>query len=189
MHLLLLLFTSLYFSDPSGSDLFFLSSFLLSHRSRISALTQGFSSSYMVCQGSHWLFQSLLCWRWWSLNPCVCLWWWEVQTSRLSLFGRFPTHWDLSAFQGQFWVLFWLADSFGLLILFRRSWRSSSASHGHFQCLLLENFVFWHCSLLTGSASLLECNQFGCGVIHLGYAMSIFWMLCDDQMCSPTQGR
>ena len=52
MHLLMLLFTSLYFSDPSGSNRFFLSSsgsnrfflssFLLSHRSRISAVTQGF---------------------------------------------------------------------------------------------------------------------------------------------------
>ena len=38
MHLLMLLFTSLYFSDPSGSNLFFLSSLLLSHRSRISAV-------------------------------------------------------------------------------------------------------------------------------------------------------
>ena len=60
MHLLMLLFTSLYFSDPSESNLFFLSSLLLSHRSRISAVTQGFSSDD-VCQGSHWLFQSLLC--------------------------------------------------------------------------------------------------------------------------------
>ena len=36
---------------------------------------------------SDWLFQSLLCWRWWSLNLCLhlrCSWWWEVQTSRLS---------------------------------------------------------------------------------------------------------
>ena len=56
MHLLILLFTSLYFSDPSGSDLFFLSSLLSSHRSRISAMIQGFFSSDDVCQGSHWLF-------------------------------------------------------------------------------------------------------------------------------------
>ena len=44
-------------------------------------------SSDDVCQGSHWLFQSLLCWRWWSLNPGLylhCSWWWEVQTSHLS---------------------------------------------------------------------------------------------------------
>ena len=36
------LLTSLYFSDPSGSNLFFLSSLLLSHRSRISAVIQVF---------------------------------------------------------------------------------------------------------------------------------------------------
>ena len=36
--MLMLLFTFLYFSDPSGSNLFFLSSLLLSHRSRISAV-------------------------------------------------------------------------------------------------------------------------------------------------------
>ena len=42
MPLLMLLFTSLYFSDPSGANLFFLSSLLLSHRSRIYAVTQGF---------------------------------------------------------------------------------------------------------------------------------------------------
>ena len=28
--------------------------------------------------------------------------------------------------------------------------RSSSACRVHFQCLLLVNFVFWHCSFLTG---------------------------------------
>ena len=42
MLLLMLLFTSLYFAAPSGSNLFFLSSPLLSHRSRISAVIQGF---------------------------------------------------------------------------------------------------------------------------------------------------
>ena len=75
MHLLMLLFTSLYFSDPSGSDRFFLSSLLLSHRSRISAVIQFFFFFFCVCvcvcvfvfpsddvcQGFHWLFQSLLC--------------------------------------------------------------------------------------------------------------------------------
>ena len=44
MHLMMLLFTSLYFSDPSSSNRFFLSSLLLSHRSRIAAVTQGFFS-------------------------------------------------------------------------------------------------------------------------------------------------
>ena len=42
IHLLMLLFTSLYFSDPSGANLFFLPSLLLLHRLRISAVTQGF---------------------------------------------------------------------------------------------------------------------------------------------------
>ena len=67
---------------------------------------------------------------------------------------------------------------FGLLI-FRR--RSSSANRGHFQCLLLESFVFWQCSLLVESASSSEYNQSDCGVAHLGHARSIFWMFCDDQ--------
>ena len=39
---LMLLFTSLYFSDPSGSNRFFLSSLLLLHWSRISLVTQNF---------------------------------------------------------------------------------------------------------------------------------------------------
>ena len=46
-----------------------------------------FFSSNDVCQGSNWLFQSLLCWRWLSLISCLHLhyWcWWEVQTSWLS---------------------------------------------------------------------------------------------------------
>ena len=42
MHLLMLLFIFLYFSDPSGSNLFFLISLLLSHKSRISAVIQDF---------------------------------------------------------------------------------------------------------------------------------------------------
>ena len=79
---------------------------------------------------------------------------------------------------------------FGLLIFCSgEGGRSSSASHDHFQCLFLENVVFWHCSLLIGSASSLECNQSGCGVVHLGYAMSTFRMPCNDQMCSQTQDR
>ena len=75
---------------------------------------------------------------------------------------RFPPHWDLSAFRGQTWVLCvwacWLFSGEG--------GRSASASRGHFQCLLLESFVFWLCPLLIVSASSLECNQSGCGVVH-----------------------
>ena len=96
---------------------------------------------------------------------------------------KFPTHWDLLAFRGQTWVLCVLACWF----FSGEGGRSSSASHGHFQCLLLENFMLWQCSLLTGSTSSLGCTQSGCSVVHLGYAMSIFWMPCDNQKYSSTQ--
>ena len=43
------LFTSLYFSDPLGSILFFLRSLLLSHRSRISAMIQVFFLFFWRC--------------------------------------------------------------------------------------------------------------------------------------------
>ena len=68
MHLLMLLFTSLYFSEPSGSNHFFLGSLLLLHRSRISAVTQDFflltmfakdfTSYFRHCcveGGGHWI--------------------------------------------------------------------------------------------------------------------------------------
>ena len=42
IHILMLLFTSFYFSDHSGSSLFFLSSLLLPHRSKLSAMAQFF---------------------------------------------------------------------------------------------------------------------------------------------------
>ena len=48
MHLLMLLFTSLYFSDSSGSNRFFLSSLLLSHRLRMSAVTQFFCLFFIL---------------------------------------------------------------------------------------------------------------------------------------------
>ena len=37
--------------------------------------------------------------------------------------------------------------------------------------------------LLIGSASSPRCYQSGCGVSHLGCAMSIFWMVCEGQGC------
>ena len=104
-HLLMLLFTILYFSDPSGLNLFSVLSFCHTDQEFLQ-WPRGFSSDN-VCQGSHWLFQTQLCWRCWLLNPCLylhCSWWWEEQTSHLSQLGRFPTHWDLSAFRGQTWV-------------------------------------------------------------------------------------
>ena len=94
------------------------------------------------------------------------------------------TQWDIAGFRGQTCVLCVLACCFFSC----EGGRSSSASCGHFKCLLLENFMFWQCSLLIGSPSSLECNQSGCGVVHLGYARSIiFWIFCDDQKYSPIQ--
>ena len=177
-YFLTLLFTSLYFSDPSGSKLYFLSSLLLLHISKLSAVTQGFffwrcvpriplavsvpvvlkvviiesmsvSSLFMMVRGAN--FPPIIAWG-------------------------FPTHWDLSAFRGQTWVLcVWACWFFS-----GEGGRLSSAIHDHFQCLLLENFMFWHCSLLVGRVSSLQCNQSGCGLVHLGYTRSIIWMLFDD---------
>ena len=53
--------TSVYFSDPFSSNLFFLSSLFLSHRSGISAMIQFFFLSFLsfsdhVCQGSQRCF-------------------------------------------------------------------------------------------------------------------------------------
>ena len=167
--------------------MFFLSSLLLSRRSRICAVTQGFffwrylqrislvvsatavlevvinesmsvSSSFMMVRGT-------------NISPIMA---WTVSNTFLSaIFQLFEVKLE-----------FWLADSFS-----DEGGRSSSASHGHFQCLLLGNLVFWHWSLLIGSASSRECNQSSCVVIHFEYARSIFWMLWDDQKCLPTQDR
>ena len=86
MHLLMLLLTSLYFSATSGSNCFFsVLSFCRTDQEFLQC-PRVFSFDN-VCQGSQLLFQSLLCWTWWSLNPCLYLhysWWWEVQTSCLS---------------------------------------------------------------------------------------------------------
>ena len=75
MHLLMLLFTSLYFSDPSRSNRFFFFSLsILSFCRTDQEFLQWPSfifSSDDLCHRSHRLFQSLLCWRWWSLNPGV----------------------------------------------------------------------------------------------------------------------
>ena len=70
---------------------------------------------------------------------------------------------------------------FGLLILLIRKWKVIISKSWSLQCLLLENFVFWQCSLLIGSTFARECNQSDCGVVHLGYAKSIFWMISDNE--------
>ena len=66
---------------------------------------------------------------------------------------------------------------FCLLIFFSgKGGRSSSASRDHFQCLLLENFVFWQCSLLIGSAS----SQ---NVINPVVVLPIWAMPCPSSGC------
>ena len=78
---------------------------------------------------------------------------------------------------------------FGLLIFFSgEGGRSSSASRGRSQCLLLENFVFWQCSVLIGRAFSLKRNQSYCGVGHLGYARSIFVMTKSVRQHKITEG-
>ena len=182
----MLLFTSLYSSDPSGSNLFFLSSLLLSHRSRISAVIQVF---FLRCLPKISLAVSVT-----AVLKVVFIESLSVSSLLMMVRGaNLPPikAWKVSNTLESFSFL--RSNSslvcFGLLIFSGKGRRSSSASRDHFQCLLLESFVFRHCSHLIRSTSSLECNQSGCGVVHLGYAMSIFWMLCDDQMCSPTQGR
>ena len=172
MYLLMLLFTSLYFSDPSGSNLFFLSSLLLSHRSRISAVIQGFlfwqclprislaasvtAVLKVVITESMSVSSLLMMVRGANLPPIIA---WKVSnTLGSSSFSRS----NLSLV------------CFGLLILFRRRWKVIISKSWSLQCLLLENFMFWHCSLFIGSASSLECNQSGHGVVHLGYDRFIF---------------
>ena len=64
-----------------------------------------------------------------------------------------------------------------------------SASYGDFQCLLLEDFMFWYCSLLIGSTPSRGCNQSDCDVVHFGYARSIFWMLWPKVFANTTSWR
>ena len=168
----------------------FLSSLLLSHRSRISAVIQFFFLVFFLTMfakdltgcfshccvegGDHWI------------HVCIFI----VQDGKRC---KLPADHSLEGFQhiGIFQLFEVKLEScvFARWFFSGEGGRSSSASHDHFQCLLLKNFVFWHCSLLIGSTSSLECNQSGCGVVHLGYARSIVWMLCYDQKCSPTQDR
>ena len=128
--------------------------------------------------GDHWIYVSslLMTVRRANLPPIIA---WKVSNT-LGSFSFSRSNLSLVCFGLLFCFVLFFSGEGG---------RSSSASHDHFQCLLLENFIFWQCSLLIRSASSLQCNQSGCGVVHLGYARSIFWMLCDDQKCSPTQDR
>ena len=108
MHLLMLLFTSLYFSDSSGSNLFFLSSLLLSHRWRHLQWPK-VSSSHCARQGSYWLFQLLLCWRQLPLGPCftynkiwqtgewITLWIQSLVTRKTTSSSARATEWSASS--------------------------------------------------------------------------------------------
>ena len=140
MHLLMLLFTSLYFLDPSGSNRFCLSSFLLSHRSRISAVTQVFF--FWRCLLRIWLAVSDT-----AVLKAVIIESRSVSSLFMMMRGaNYPPiiAWKVSNTLGSF--SFSRSNlsllCFGLLILFRRRWKVIISSRGHFQCLLLEKFVF-----------------------------------------------
>ena len=112
MHLWMLLFTSLYFSDLLGSNHFFLSFLLLSHRSRISAVTQFFFFFFLLTMFAKQAVSVTAVLKVVIIESISVFrrsWWLGVQLSRLSYPGRFPTHWDLSAFRDQTWVLCVLA--------------------------------------------------------------------------------
>ena len=139
MHLLMLLFTFLFFSDLSGSNRFFLCSLLLSHRSKISAVTQVFffwrclqgislavsvtAVLKVVIIESMSVSSLLMMVRGTNLPPIIA---WKVSNT-LESFSFSRSNLSLVCF--------------GLLI-FSSEGGSSSASRDHFQCLLLENFVF-----------------------------------------------
>ena len=106
MHILMLLFTSMYFSDSSDSNRFYLT-YLLSYRSRISVVTQGFffyvlkvviiestsvTSLFVMVRGAN--FPSIIAWK-------------VSNTLEYFIFSRS----NLSLV------------CFGLLILFRRRWK------------------------------------------------------------------
>ena len=129
------------------------------HRSRISAVTLGFAKDLTGCfshccaeGGDHWI------------QVCIFI---VHDGERYKLHAYhslegFQHIGIFQAFRGQTWVLCVLACWF----FSGEGGRSSSASRGHFHCLLLENNVLWQCSLLIRSASSLEFNQSGCGVVH-----------------------
>ena len=72
--------------------------------------------------------------------------------------------------------VFWLADFF-----------QAKAEGHHQQVVITSNVCSWKTSgsgnVHSRSEALPHKNVINlvCGVVHLGYAMSIFWMLCDDQ--------
>ena len=148
----------------------FFCSLLLSNRSRISAVTQVFFSWRCLQKDltrcfSHCCVEGSDCWT----HVCIFI---THDGERCKPIIA----WKVSNTLGSFSISRSNLSQvcFGLLILFRRRWkiiisksgslpmsasgkllvlaRSSSASHGHFLCLLLENLMFWQCSQLTSTA-------------------------------------
>ena len=107
------------------------------------------------------------------------------QTSHQSLLEKCKPYLGPSASQDQNLSLGW----FGFLAFFRRtrkviitrSWSLPMSAPGKL-------LVLWMCQLLIGSASSPRCNQSGCGVSHLGCAMSILWMVCEGKGCLSVLG-
>ena len=138
MHLLRLLFTSLHFSDPSGSNLFFRSSLILSHRTRVSAVIKVFSSSDNVCQdltgcfshccveGDHWIYLCIFVihdGERWKLPACYSL----KDSTILGSFSFSRSNLCLVCF--------------GLLILFQ-----AKADGHHQQVVITSNVCSWKIS-------------------------------------------
>ena len=138
-HLLMLLFTSTHFSGHSGSRFFenFCSDPGFFLLAMFAKDLTGCFSHCCVNGGDHWTHVFIFI---------------VHDGGNTGIFQIFEVKLES--------CVFWFADSFS-----GEGGRSSSASCSHFQCVFLENFVFWHCSFLIGSASSLGCNQSGCGVI------------------------
>ena len=165
MHLLRLLFTSLCFSDPSGSNLFFLSSLLLSHRSK---------------KNVQW--------------PSCCFFWFFFLTMFAMNLTGFRSHCfegfqHIRIFQ-PFEVklessVFWLVGSW---FFFRRR-RKVIASNSRSLPMSAPGKLPVPALFTPKWKRFLECNQSVCGVVHLGYGRCSFSMFCDDQKCLPTQDK
>ena len=121
-----------------------------------------------------------------------------VRDVNLPQLGKFPTNWNLQLFEVKLEsCVFWIAGCcllFAFLLLLLLFCFFQTTVEGHYQQVVAisnvcswTTFVFWQCSLLIRRASSLNCDQSVCGVVYLGYARSIFWLLCDDQKCSPRQ--
>ena len=144
MRLLMLLFTSLYFSDPSDSNRFFLFSPFVTQIKNFCS-DPGFFLLMMFAKDLTGCF-SYCCVEGGDHCIHICIF-----TVRNGERCKLPTYYRLEGFQhvGIFQLfevklesfVFWLADFFS-----GEGERSSLASHGHFQSLLLENFLFWQCS-------------------------------------------